>query len=601
MKKIYYYIICWLLAVSMPAYMKAAETGKHEALPDSLLTEDHIYEYTFSDTVKAACIIDQMRQRKLAPEHVLDIAQGDLLFNNGKYNEALPFYERALASDSVRNDDTECMEQLHRMISCYDCLHDEVRKADYVKQLLEKAEACGNRAMESIALFNMGKMIYYQEDKEQGYRMIKKAVGLMEATDYKYKYDNLRYNYNTLFIMQQRDKRYEDALETLDLLETVVTRSTEEEPAIEDLSGKELKTLYAHRAVLFSRLGKTDEADRAYRQWKLIGKRYTKDDYLIAPYLTDRRMYDEVIKIYSARETFLHAHEDTISYHMMTIKRSLGKAYTSKGNYPAAARYFEELSVLTDSLKVREQQSSALELATVYETHKHQEEAAEQANRVKVRNAWLAGCGVALLVLLVLFVRKAQYARTIRDKNSGMVNTIQELLSYRDRLYKAEEELAAFKEKDIHASEEQPPATLPSADFPAGNEENAGAGVPPTEHSKGDSHQEEEENSVLFWQLDRIVTTEQLFTRQTISRDDLMKCIGVDKNRLLRILQQNAGINVVDYLNNKRMEYAAELLKEHPEYNIVTVANMCGMSVSTFNRTFKNKYKMTPNDFKHML
>lgn len=102
----------------------------------------------------------------------------------------------------------------------------------------------------------------------------------------------------------------------------------------------------------------------------------------------------------------------------------------------------------------------------------------------------------------------------------------------------------------------------------------------------------------LFWQLDRIVTTGQLFTQQDFSRDDLMKCIGIDKNRLLRILQQNAETNVVGYLNNKRMEYAAELLKAHPEYNIVIIANMCGMSISSFNRTFKNKYKMTPNDFK---
>lgn len=54
----------------------------------------------------------------------------------------------------------------------------------------------------------------------------------------------------------------------------------------------------------------------------------------------------------------------------MTIKRSLEKAYESKGNYAFAARYFEELSVLTDSLKVREQQSFALELATIYETYK---------------------------------------------------------------------------------------------------------------------------------------------------------------------------------------------------------------------------------------
>lgn len=196
---------------------------------------------------------------------------------------------------------------------------------------------------------------------------------------------------------------------------------------------------------------------------------------------------------------------------------------------------------------------------------------------MKVRNAWLAGCGVALLVL---FVRMVQYARTIRDKNTGMVNTIQELLLYRDKLYKTEEELAVLKSKGVHGSEELS-ATHPVEESLAGNGENADA-----------------ENMTLFWQLDRIVTTGQLFTQQDFSRDDMMKCIGIDKNRLLRILQQNAETNVVGYLNNKRMEYAAELLKAHPEYNIVIIANMCGMSISSFNRTFKNKYKMTPNDFK---
>lgn len=52
-------------------------TASGTPLPDSLLTREHIYEYTFSDTAKAARIIDLMRERRLAPEHVLDIAEGD--------------------------------------------------------------------------------------------------------------------------------------------------------------------------------------------------------------------------------------------------------------------------------------------------------------------------------------------------------------------------------------------------------------------------------------------------------------------------------------------------------------------------------------------
>lgn len=34
----------------------------------------------------------------------------------------------------------------------------------------------------------------------------------MEGADYKYKYDNLRYDYNTLLILLQRDGRLEEAV-----------------------------------------------------------------------------------------------------------------------------------------------------------------------------------------------------------------------------------------------------------------------------------------------------------------------------------------------------------------------------------------------------
>lgn len=119
-------IITFMVTVGVccPLFAGGNPIGKDNQ-SDSLFTRDHIYEYTFSDTVKAARIINTMRSRKLAPVHVLDIAQGDLLFNNGRYNAALPYYGKALRSDSVKADDDEYMDMLHRMVSCYDCLHDE--------------------------------------------------------------------------------------------------------------------------------------------------------------------------------------------------------------------------------------------------------------------------------------------------------------------------------------------------------------------------------------------------------------------------------------------------------------------------------------------
>lgn len=590
-------IFMWLIITTSLNATHAA----NNFLPDSLLTDDYVYEYTFSDFDKAVQIMKELRKRDTYSQYRLDVTEGDLYFNTGRYLQALKYYKRVMESDTVRNSDKEYMEQVHRMISCYDCLHDEAKKAGYVRLLLQKAEQCGNKEMKSIALFNMGKMIYYQEDKPRGYEMIKEAISLMKQTDYKYKYDNLRYNYNSLFIMQQRDKHYEDALQTLEKLEKVVTEATNEEPGIGNLAEKELKTLYAHRAVVFSRLGRIREADEAYRAWEAIGEAYTKDDYLIIPYLMDRKRYGKVIEMYTPREAFLYANKDTINYHMMTVKRSLAKAYEGKGNYKLASRYYEALAILTDSLKAREQQSSAIELATVYETHEREVELHEQTERVKRRGVMLFSSGVVLVILLVLFVKNVQYTRTVRKKNVGMADTIQELLVYRDNLYRAEEELAAQKAENARFFKVLK-ASISVADKQESTEHECGRKEVEEESRIGNvtvvSDKELEENAALFRKLDRMVTTERLFTQKDFSREGLMKCIRVDKNRLARILKQNVQADATQYINNKRMEYAVVVLKEYSEYNIATVAEMCGISVSSFNRTFKGKYKMTPNDYR---
>ena len=149
-------------------------------LPDSLITEDKVYELTFTDMETAKRIIDEMRRRHLQPKHELDMLEGDLLINNRYFDEAAAFYLAALESDSVVNDPDTYMSLLHRMISCYDGVHDEKNTARYVELLLKEARASGNKAMEAIALFNMGKMAYYQEDEENGYKLMLEATAMME-------------------------------------------------------------------------------------------------------------------------------------------------------------------------------------------------------------------------------------------------------------------------------------------------------------------------------------------------------------------------------------------------------------------------------------
>lgn len=580
----------WLfLFAGFLLFATGSRAAAEEVLPDSLLTEDYLYEYTFTDFGKARRIIERMREQEILEPYRLDIAEGDLYFNTGRYHQGLRYYRRALESDEVRKSDAEYMDVLHRMVSSYDCLHDEERQTEYTELLLGKARACNDAAMEAVALFNMGKMLCYQEDKERGYGLIRDAIALMEGTDYKYKYDNLRYNYNTLLILLQRDGRLEEAAGVLDDLERVIGSSSEGVPSIGGLYEKEHKTLMAQRAVLYGQLKRYDEAERAYREWMRIGGAYTKDDYLVIPYLMGQRRYDEAIRLCEPRERFLIEHGDTINYHMMSVKRMLGQAYQARGDFKRAAAYFEALAVLTDSPKRREQLSAAMDLAIAHDVHEKEQQLQATAARLRIHNILLVSALAIVLLLAVLLWRSLYYMYTIRRKNKAMVDTVAELLSYKERLlYAAGQAEQRFVSVPVTGDSD-------AGDGLGKDDKEAGGGVQARAGEDGDDRKAMR----LFEQLDRKINEQRLFLNPGLSREDLMRLINISKNQIAQVIQAGTGTNLAGYLNGLRMEYAARLLIRYPEYTVNAIAQDAGIpNLSSFHRLFKNRFGMTPSEFR---
>lgn len=553
-------------------------------LEDSLLTEDAVYEYTFTDFDKARRIMARLRSERLLPAFELDKVEGDLYFNTGHYYQALIYYRNALVNDSVRLVPERYMDQLHRMISCYDCLHNDEQKAYYVRLLLKEAEAEGNQPMQSVALFNMGKMIYYQGQKEDGYKMMLQAVSLMEQTDYKYKYDNLRYNYNTLLVFYNMDNRPQEALEISNRLERILTSQKEGVAEMQGLEAREEKSLCAHRAVIYNDLGQKEEARKQYERFLELREKYGRDDYLIWPYLFAIKKYDEIIRMNTEREKRMKLEGDTVNYHMTTIKQSLGKAYQMKGDYRRAAAYFKQLAVLRDSIKVREQQSAALELAAIYDSNQkdlqlHKQEAEIQRHWIFL--IFLLSVSILLGFFLWWTVR---YNRLESFKNRAMANTINDLLVYKEDLeQKRKENFALREELEALRQNQSIPEEVSEA-------ESAKIAVPDEKENKLDR--------LLFDRLVRAITDRKLFLQANISREELINLVHIPKNKFASLFRQYAGTTFSVYMNNLRLMHAAELLKNQPNYTITAVAAECGMKESTFYRLFVNKFGMTPMDYR---
>lgn len=555
------------------------QAASNYQLPDSIVTEDNVYKYMFTDFDKAQAIMQAMRERKKLPDWELDYVEGDLLFNTGHYYQAVKLYKQALENQQVKKDNTIYMDLLHRMVSCYDCVHNEALKSKYLRSLLEKAESCNDKTMQAVALFNIGKDQYEQGNKKAGAEHMEEATKMMASTDYKNKYDNLRYNYNSLLIFYIRDHRGDDALRTLDALEKVITASTGKENAsIDGLDIKEKKTLYANKAVVYNMLGKNTEADIYYKKYLSLGPATERDNYLVMPYLFARKKYDEVFRICLDREKFLIGQRDTINLHMASILHYLGRAYYKIGQYQQAADYYNRLASLRDSIKVRELRSSAQELAESYENSEKDKLIVKQEEQKIILGM------ICLVIIIIMIVGSVSY-RKIRQRNASLVRAVKKSIDCNNDLTIKEEELR--KQRARTSELEQMIEELKISN-------NAISSLY-EEKTNQEAKMAEDLDNILHE-----IKEKKLFLKPALTPKIVQNTTGAPASLLGDFFEHHTGKKFKDYITGLRMEYAAQLLLEYPNYTIEYIGNMCGIeSRQHFHRLFSSHFGITPSAFRN--
>lgn len=87
---------------------------------------------------------------------------------------------------------------------------------------------------------------------------------------------------------------------------------------------------------------------------------------------------------------------------------------------------------------------------------------------------------------------------------------------------------------------------------------------------------------------------------ENISVDDLADLAGFSKFHFARLFKQFAGMSCYEYLTQKRVAHAEQLLIQ-PDLSITEVAMHSGFnSLSTFNRIFKASKNCTPSEYKSL-
>lgn len=530
-----------------------ASAADFEPLPDSMLSYVKARDIFYTDTETAHRIIQTMRERKMEPEWMLDMYEGNLYYMGRLFLHARHCHKKALQDKTLDNNPQAKIRLLRHLMDDCDNLRLKKELLETYLQLDELAKKYNDITYMALARFVRGKNKYSQGDKEEGYRMCLEAVEMMKKSDFQFRNKELTTFYAFLARMYRADGRYEEALRMSEAQEQSILGDT----ALHNEQARQrtLRRLYAIRASILAEQGRNNEADSAYELCKATGVKDPIVSRDLTVFLMERGQYADALDVLDYVENTLRMDGDTVCPAFRRVCCYKAEALMGLGNYEGAARCYTLAAAMSDSINMRESRLLAESTIDLLE-HKY---------NLAQRKWWMTMAIVSAIVLLLFSIMLLIYNRIISHRNKTMSATLNKMLYYRQK---------AIQNEGKKNDETKEKAT---------NDTNS-------------------EELARFREVDRRITEEELFLNPGFGRDDLMRLTGLDKNRLPAFIQQFAGTNIPGYINAKRMEYAADMMRQHPDYTLNAISEACGiMSPATFIRNFKAVFGMAPNDFRKEL
>ena len=107
-----------------------------------------------------------------------------------------------------------------------------------------------------------------------------------------------------------------------------------------------------------------------------------------------------------------------------------------------------------------------------------------------------------------------------------------------------------------------------------------------------------EKEHIMAKEIKKLMDEKRLFLQPNLKINDLASMLNTNRNYIYNAINQGIGMSFAEYINKKRIEYAAKLIEEHREMLLADVAHKSGFSSpSAFYRNFKLYMDCTPSDY----
>ena len=505
------------------------------------------------DPTSSLRLLQEVKEHKQAAPWQVDMMEGFVLYYNRHYRKAEKVLSRALNDDDISEYPEKELQLKRWLMKVHDVLGNDRELMYSIDELKKEAEDAHIKEFAIIADFTFGKRLHYHGYKAKGYRQCWDAIKAMSHSKSRMKHREMFRFYTSLIRMLIRDHRYNEALR--------LSYKQEQEARLfkngmRYANQLTLRQTYANRTEILMKLHRRAAADSAYNVWKTFACGNAIDDKDILPYLIDSHRHYEALDVIHRYEDFLTNEDDSLSEWMLAMRINEGLVTSHLGDFTRTNENFRHMRTIIESMAERK---SRKEMKAAYSNIK-------DSDMLELRSRWLIYVSVVGALLLIMVMIAVHYNRIIRRRNKLLQQTLNGLNAYRN---------VSFGQKT-------------TGETAADGEESE---LAPSDDER------------LFVEMDRRVTHDRLFLNPSLSRDDLMSIMGVGKNRFVSIMGRFCDEdNVTQYINQKRLEYATQLMRRHPNYTLQAIMQECGMTnTATFNRAFKHFYGVTPSEYRNSL
>lgn len=597
MKKVLYIIIIYALLLPLPAMVHGCGPKEEKGTAGSAFDVSAIVKMGITEPERALALIDKAEQQGLADDFELNRLRA-MVYHNGlsDNNRSLEYALKAYDSPSARDDGRKYLHLIRMIADQYYLSGDYARSVEFCTKGIKIARDSVIRSSEANLTFKLGRNLLVLNRKDEGFGHYFKAVDILDGESRKDSTwktnDDYVYTLAILIGTLRNEGYYDKATGLLPRYEDAVRRLETKERIPDGLLDMRRASGYGMAAHLYAINGEKDKAHKQYLKLCETDYARTPDGgQLIIPYLYETGDYRGALHHLRAEKEYWQANTDTVSYSYIQNHLESELALHEKlGDIRSANRVLHTIQTLNDSLRIRDRNEKALELAEIYKTNEQAAQLKEQENTIRIRTLIFSFTALLLVVAVGFIIRILRDKRVIQKKNEAMVGTINELMAYKNGLFIRREENIRLRNelRQFHDAQRQ---------TNAGTEDTQEADHAEEEAECGTELELTENDRAMYDRLCHEIVSRRLYLNPDFNKSGLMREIHVPAYKFAALFKKFAGCSFTQYLQDCRIDHAINLMHEHPQWSMDAVAREAQMSKTSFFRQFQKKYGMSPSNY----